>query len=257
MGDIGSGSGSSGERGRQSLAGALSAVAAIAIVLLLLGSASGAPPVASPPGTATPPYKGLPIEVLTTELIGCGKVSIPVAPVFNTTTGRSHQSVQISVASCLGTNGTADIEMGAGIESLPITNMSTGHHNLTAHWSLSYMVHLTAKPGAANEFALAEYEVAMGAVVYDATAGTNIGGTSQSFFVQHNVTHGAYYHNVTDRPVTSWFNVSLNRSHVYQLELIVLGVELAEVGPGTSTAAVSLNLGPGRNGTRLDSVRFA
>jgi hypothetical protein len=257
MGDTEFVAGSSAGRGRQGLAGALSTVAALAIVLLLVGSASGAPPVASPPGTATAPYKGLPIEILTTELIGCGKVSIPVAPVFNTTTGRSHQSVQISVASCLGTNGTAAIEMGAGIESLPITNMSTGPHNLTAHWSLSYMVHLTAKPGAANEFALAEYEVAIGAAIYDVTAGTNIGGSSQSFFVQHNITHGAYSHNVTDRAVTTWFNVSLNRTHVYQLELIVLGVELAEVGPGTSTATVSLNLGPGTNGTRLTSVRFA
>jgi hypothetical protein len=244
--------------GLRALAGGLSVATAVAVVVLLVGSASASPgPTASPPGTATPPYAGLPVEELTTELVGCGKVSIPVYPVFNTSTGRSHQSVKISLTSCLATNGTAAAETVAGIESLPISNMSTGHHNLTAHWSLSYMVHLAATRGGPKQVALAEYQLELAAVVYDATAGTDLGGASHDFLAQLNITHGSYYHNVTNRAVMTYFNVSLNRSHVYELFLLVAGVELAEVGPGTSTASVSLNLGPGPNGTRLESVRLA
>jgi hypothetical protein len=235
----------------------VSAFVATAVVLLLVGTAAASPaPIASPPGTATPPYRGLPYEALTTTLEGCGKVSVPVYPVFNTTTGRSHQSAKISLTSCLGTNGTAAAEIAAGIESLPISNMSSGHHNLTAHWSLSYMAHLAATRGATTQMAFAEYELEVGAEILDMTSGGDLGGQSHVYFVQHNITHGNYYQNLTDRAITTWFNVTLNRTHVYELFLLVAGVELVEVGPGTSTAAVSLNLGPGPNGTRLNSVRF-
>ncbi|MCI4327510.1 MAG: hypothetical protein L3K16_07770 [Thermoplasmata archaeon] len=232
-------------------------VVAVALVVLSVGTAAASPaPVGSPPGTATPPYRAIPYEVFTSALDGCGKVSIPVYPVFNTTTGRSHQSAKISLTSCLGTNGTAAAEFAAGLESLPLTNMSSGHHNLTAHWSLSYKVHLAATRGSPTQTALAEYELEVGAEVVDTTTGGNLGGASHVFFVEHNLTHGSYYRNVTDRAVTTWFNVTLNQSHAYELFLIVVGIELIEVGPGTSTATVSVNLGPGLNGTRLDSVRL-
>jgi hypothetical protein len=248
---------SSRRRGPRALVGGLGVFATLAIVILSVATATAAPaPVGSPPGTATPPFHAIPYEVLTTTLDGCGKVAIPVYPVFNTTTGRSHQSAKISLTSCLGTNGTAAAEIGAGIESLPISNMSSGHHNLTAHWTLSYTVHLAATRGSTTQMALAEYELEVGAEIVDTTAGGDLGGASHVFFAQHNITHGNYYQNVTDRAVSTWFNVTLNQSHVYELFLIVAGVELVEVGPGTTTAAVSLNLGPGPNGTRLDSVRF-
>jgi hypothetical protein len=253
----GQGSESSRRRGPRLLFGGLSAFVATAIVLLLVGSAAASPAlVGSPPGTATPPYRGIPYEVLTTTLDGCGKFSIPVYPVFNTTTGRSHQSAKISLTSCLGTNGSAAAEIAAGIESLPVSNMSSGHHNLTAHWSLSYMVHLAATRGGTTQVAFAEYELEVGAEIVDMNSGGDLGGQSHDLFIQHNTTHGSYYQNVTDRAITTWFNVTLNRTHVYELFLLVAGVELVEVGPGTSTAAASLNLGPGPNGTRLNSVRF-
>lgn len=249
------GTGSNGRRASRALAGALGGIGAVFVVLLMVGSATAAP-VSSPPGTATPPYKGIPLETLTTSLVGCGKVSIPVPPVFNTTTGRSHQSVRISLTSCLGLNGTVAAESVAGLESLPIAKMSNGSHMLTEHWTLNYRAYLAATPGGTKERAFAEAEIEVQAVVFDATLDEDIGGTSQMYYVQHNITHGVYYHNVTNGAITTWTNVSLNSSHVYQLVAVIGGIELAEVGPGTSTAVVSLNLGPGGNGTRLDSVRF-
>jgi hypothetical protein len=62
---------------------------------------------------------------------------------------------------------------------------------------------------------------------------------------------------VTDRASATNLNVSLLRGHVYELYLLVAADELTEVGPGSSSATASLNLGPGPNGTRLDSVEFS
>ncbi len=254
LGRDGNGAYVSEDRGRRAPTG-LWALAAAMGAVLLVGSAAGAPTVT--PGTTTgPPYPGAPFSVFDWAAVGCVSLKDPVLPNFNGTTGHARVSVSTTTRGCDATNGTSVLVVAPAYQSDPVTQ-GTGHHNLTGDWTFNFAVNLTVHRASSSQNASAMFQVAVGFNVDDETTGGILGGPYSDWVVNHTITHGSWAHSYRNVHATTYINSTYNSTHVYRIYVIVEVIEETSVGPGTSTASVSVNMGTGGRSAFLSSVTFS
>jgi hypothetical protein len=239
---------------RRPLRTGLGAVTAVAAVFLMAASAAGSPALGVRAGPVVgPPYPGTPYNALEWVELGCSTMKDPVHPFFNLSTGHARASVATTLRACGPANGTSVVLADAAFQSLPF-NRSAGVHYLTGHWVLNFAVNLSVHRGNLSQQASAEFQVAVAFSIYDATAGTNIGGTDVMGIVNHTITHGTYVHTYTNVHLATYFNATYNSSHTYIGYVLVQVLEELTVGPGASTASASVNMASGGKSAYLATL---
>jgi hypothetical protein len=234
-------------------------VAALALVVVLVGSASGAPALAGAgpvTKTWTAPYTASQFGILIASLGGCSSVGLQVSPFFNVTSGLAYVSDNASARSCPGTNSTVFWEMDAVLESAAFTT-TTGVHHVKASWSLNFVVDLAAHRGKTSQNATASYELAASLELVDLTTDTDVIGNITNALFTHTIYTGTYSHTYLKDPVTSYFNGTLSKKDRYAFEAYVFNDLDVSVTPGSSSASASVNLGSAGNDAVLKSVTMS
>ena len=108
---------------------------------------------------------------------------------FNLTTGRAVENVTVT-SSCPHNKGTgigATYRVVLGLRGFPFTVKTTGSHNLTASWNLSYSVY--TKAVSRDGYELGEVTGSISAFLVDTSTGKNVTG----FFSIQSVISGRSY----------------------------------------------------------------
>jgi hypothetical protein len=212
----------------------------VGVVVLASPMTAAAPTLSRSSSTHKAPYAGTPLSEVITYLYGCGKYSTPVYPSFNLTTGRTVGSVSVSMTSCGKNNETGDVYFVSGLGSGRAFGSSTGDHKVTARWSLSDSISLSAQSGGPGQYASAVAYVGVFAFVYDQTNESylNVGSklTTYANASAPSTTNYTYH-------VTLSSSLFLVKGHSYVVETYVLVEVLVNLSPGSSSASASVNMG--------------
>ncbi len=234
----------------------VAAAVAVAAVALMVGSASASPSALAATTKYTAPYTGESYSGLELDQQGCGQTATAsVLPFLNLTSGKVTADAKTTSKSCGTTNSTVEIILYSDYESASFTG-TAGSHNLTAIYSLSLKVNLTAKPGGTGQVAYGYIAVAVGTSIFDETNQTTF-SSDNGFQIEAYEESGSYLHTYSALKAESWVEAKLVKSHSY-----VLGVDLviylfSGVTPGTSKASATLTMAGGKDAATLKSISFS
>jgi hypothetical protein len=226
------------------------AVAAVVVALMMVTSPAAAtsPPMKSSK-TLKAPYSGSVGVLGIFGTNGCGgKISLPVTPSFNLTSGDALASLNVSGKSCGGVATAAVLTADIGVDlNTTFKASSTGTFKVTVTWSFDYQVYLAAKETKKGETTLALASVAAAAYLYNQTKGTTapLGGNESIF---ENGTKAALH--TYKYTVTYSASLKLVKGDVYYVGTgVVVEVEV-EVAHSGGSATASVNMGS----TKFDAV---
>ncbi len=241
---------------RRAAFGSIGAGAVVAVALIMLvGSAAAAPVTAAKATTVDKaPYAGEGSGSLDIFTQGCGYTgTAPVLPSVDNLTGQGVASVKVSAPSC-GSSNSSDVALAELSVWSGVLSGLSGTHNVSAHFSLSYVLHLAAKAGGATQSAESIGEVYVTLWMFDVTKNTY--SYSNAVGVFQLITSGTYSHTYTNQKLVPYFDFSFKSSHSYEWEADVELQLYALSSPGSSTASSSINMGTGSEHSELTEVSY-
>lgn len=248
------------ERGRslarQLRPAGIGGLAAVLLVVLVMGTASAAPAVTTATTTKdVAPYAGIGLGTFGNYASGCGSTAaVSTLPFFNTTNGVGKLAAKTTSKNCGTVASNRTIQVSVEYVSPEFTT-TTGSHNVTATWSLTFTGKLAAT-GTTSDPSLAVLEVLVYTFLDDTSNSTTL-GTVAAAPAAKEITSGTYSH--TFSKVTE--KVSLVRSLVkgqsYEFAVEVLVLLSTSVAPGGTSASASVTMAGGSDGATLKSVTVA
>ncbi len=234
----------------------LGAVVAVAAVALMVGSASASPAALATTTKYTAPYPGYGFSGVDLLPAGCGQTaSVSVLPQINLTTGKAIADAKDSSRSCGTANSSVELVLYADYESGEFTT-TAGVHNLTATWSITLKINLTAKSGGTGQLAESFFAADAATYIYDETNSTEFGSTTPAV-LDNFIESGSYSHTYSSVKAQSWVDAKLVKSHTYAFGVDLIIYIATAVTPGKSTATASLTMSGGKDGATLKSISFS
>ena len=234
----------------------LSAIFAVGLAVLLLGLATAAPMSSDTRLTTqkwTKPFSGTSGALFSNVTSGCGvKISVPVQPFFNLTTGKATASAKATAKSCGSANSSAESTLSMGFQSLEFTVSSSGNYHLKATGVLDFRINLTASSGFL-QFAGAAYAAGFGFTYLDDRTNGTVFSPTYSSNVSGQNTRGTEATTI-QVTLTAYLNATLAAHHEYLFALGFYISASAFVTPGSSTASASVNMGKSGMHATLSSV---
>ncbi len=231
----------------------LGVAVAVAAVALMVGSAAAAPSALAATTKYTAPYTGYGFGGVDLLPIGCGQTaSASVLPQFNLTTGKAVADAKDSSKSCGSANSSVEIVLYAEYGSNDFKT-SSGVHNLTATWSLTLKVNLTAKSGGSGQVAESFFAADAETYIFDETNSTEFSSTTPAVLDDF-IESGSYSHTYSSVKAQSWVDAKLVKSHTYAIGVDLIIYIATGVTPGKSTATASLTMSGGKDAATLKSI---
>ncbi|MCI4321686.1 MAG: hypothetical protein L3K05_05215, partial [Thermoplasmata archaeon] len=206
--------------------------------------------------TLRAPFAGLPYLGSTTSTEGCQvATSVPNAPAMNLSSGRATASVKSHASACASATGRDGAESIAyfGLYTTSFT-MSSGPHNITLHWRVTWTATVTARPLPAVAFyPSAETYLTLENYLDDSTNGTFLNPSNG--WHASSVTFNGSSTSHHSAAVTIFFNQTLVAGHHYIVYSWLAASTLIFVpDTGRSIAAASLDVATHGNGATLTSI---
>ncbi len=226
------------------------------LVVLVLGTAAAAPAVTTAATTKyAAPYAGVGLGDVANFATGCGSTAaVSTLPFFNATSGVGSLAGKVTSKNCGTVASNRSLELSVEYVSPDFTT-TTGSHNVTATWSLTFSAKLAAT-GTTSDPALAVVEVVLYSSLDDQTNESTIGVVPAAPLVKE-ITTGTYSHTFSKETEKLSIVHALKKGQSYDFQLEVLVLLATSVAPGGTSASASITMSGGSDGATLKSVTVA
>jgi hypothetical protein len=228
-------------------------LAAVVLVVLVLGTASAAPAVAAATSIKdVAPYAGFAFGSFENFAGGCGStVAVSALPFFNTSSGVGTFAAKATSKNCGSTWSNRSLALTVEYVS-PTFTTTTGSHNITADWVLTFVAKLAAS-GTVVDAPLAVFDIFTVTYLVDQTNDSSFPQVS-ALVAFNEITSGSYSHTFSKVAAKPSLVAHLKATHTYELELEVYALVGTGVPVGGTSASASISMSGGAQGATLKSV---